>query len=758
MWRIGRHPLSKGPPEPQTHGWRNGSTPLFVLSSGERDHSLDAMKQLIVPQTGNPSNDKVKSFDSLVRSCKALKQGQKKFLLDLTEEQKEVVIDDSRYCLVKSAAGSGKTCVLVAKYLYLRHIIGVPCNHILYLSYNNRNVIDTQNKLYELCVSREESEKFTSTFHALALKIIDKEEGVWPKLLEQVSKGFDENGDVDHDRAEVFMSLFSEKLRKNVESDPEFLKEILKVRAKANGKPYNRAFVSYYVDRNNIPGSCRSKPEKEIFDFLATNGYDFAYEEADKIHHRRPDFTIYRENGDKVIYEHFAARDKSEFEEWVGEKKCSRYIKNEYEKLKDYPKTYGSKNCIFTYGGKDPCKELAKKLKEKGILPKTNKRQELESAKNDILEKTVQLFKEVRSQIVETGQDIQTVQSALSKEKGYVGLFFRKVFRPMNELYSSFLESPEGFTDFADSIVKATVYCKSKTNRKKLLAFAYDYVLVDEFQDISPARHNLLLSLREINPEMRVLAVGDDWQSIYSFSCSDLRLFNDFRKNWTYHGKVVAKEMQLSQTFRFGGEVLSASTAFISADTTLSPHDVRPGNKQVTSFVLQPFEPSDSFKTRKQLQWDYMKTVIKKEVTEFPRTSVLVLSRYSNVADWFQNWIGKEFRLSNSNFQIDSITIHKAKGLTADVVFIQECQLKSIPSIKKREKLSKHDQVLALVRGELSEEQKLMEERRLFYVAITRAKKRVFLLYDNDLESVFVKELRKYSKSIKTEELYGKGV
>lgn len=729
---------------------------MFVLSSGERDHSLVAMKQLIVPQTGNPSNDKVKSFDSLVRSCKALKQGQKKFLLDLTEEQKEVVIDDSRYCLVKSAAGSGKTRVLVAKYLYLRHIMRVPCKRILYLSYNNRNVTDTRIKLKKLGVSREEYEKFTSTFHALALKIIDKEEGVWPKLLEQVSKGFDENGDVDHDRAEVFMSLFSEKLRKNVESDPEFLKEILKVRAKASGKPYNRDFVSYFVDRNNIPGSCRSKSEKEIFDFLATNGYDFAYEEADKIHHRRPDFTFYRENGDKVIHEHFAATNKSEFEERVEERTSSRYIKNEYEKLKVYPKTYGEKNCIFTYG-ENPCKELAKELKEKGIFPNAVEGQKIERAKNDILEKTVQLFKEVRSQIVETGQDIQTVQSALSIEKGYVGLFFRKVFGPMNELYSSFLKSSEGFTDFADSIVKATEYCKNNTNRKKLLAFAYDYVLVDEFQDISPARHSLLLSLREINPEMRLLAVGDDWQSIYSFSCSDLRLFNDFRNNWTYRGRVVAKEMQLSQTFRFGGEVLSASTAFISADTTLSPHDVRPGKNQVTSFVLQPFEPSDSFKNRRQLQWDYMKTVIKKEVTESPRTSFLVLSRYSNVADWFKNWIGKELRLSNSDFKIDSITIHKAKGLTADVVFIQECQLKSIPSIKKREKLSKHDQVLALVRGELSEEQKLMEERRLFYVAITRAKKRVFLLYDNDLESVFVKELKKYSRSIKPEVLYGKG-
>ena len=290
--------------------------------------------------------------------------------------------------------------------------------------------------------------------------------------------------------------------------------------------------------------------------------------------------------------------------------------------------------------------------------------------------------------------------------------------------------------------MKATRYCKKSKLKKKLGNFKYDYVLVDEFQDISLSRHNLLIALRTLNPNLHLIAVGDDWQSIYSFSCSDLSLFYKFKDNWGPN----AIEMDMSGTFRFGGSVLNASTSFIKKDVQLSSRSVIPATGSNTELIFKSFPNSMIFKERRELQWDFIKKEMAAEISKNPKVKFLVLSRYSNIAQWFQNELQNSKILPGNNDEV-SLTIHRAKGLTADIVFIQECQENAIPLVKQEEDLSEHDKLLALVRGESKckdRYEKKLEERRLFYVALTRAKKKVYILYDEGLKSEFVDEIWEY--------------
>ena len=210
--------------------------------------------------------------------------------------------------------------------------------------------------------------------------------------------------------------------------------------------------------------------------------------------------------------------------------------------------------------------------------------------------------------------------------------------------------------------------------------------------------------------------------------------------------------MDMSETFRFGGSVLDASTSFIEKDTLLSSHKVISANDMKTELIIKPFSAAKSFEDRRSKQWEFIKAEMAAEILTHPKAEFLVLSRYSNIARWFQKELKNSGLLSKDrkNKEI-SLTIHRAKGLTADIVFIQECQKKSIPLVKQERDLSEHDKLLALVRGESNDkegyEKKYQEERRLFYVALTRAKKKVYILYDENLKSDFVDEMWKYQSN-----------
>lgn len=687
------------------------------------------------------SRESVSSFDSILNSSN-LTEREKKFLSKLSDEQKKIVVDDSKYTLVRSAAGGGKTTLLIAKYLYLTRIKGVPKDRIKYLSFNKKNVEDTKRKMSEECgIEEEEREHFADTFHALALNIIGKSEDCWPKLLEPVYKVFSKNDEIDHVSAAAYLSSFQDELNL-ILKDPKnkFKVDILKELIRYKGH-YPHQYVTFYCDRNGTPGSCRSKQERDIFEFLAKKGIDFAYEEIDRKNHCRPDFTIYLDNGEKIIYEHFASDSlgsNAHREKYERDKEAKKRI---YEKENHFIYTIGTDNKtkkILEIDSLGP--EILDKLEKKCKSLNTSvKRIDVPSVPklwDDYLELIIEIYKDVRNLIIESGQDINSVKERLCSKSGYIGFFMSFIFTPLEERYSKILLDKGVVTDFSDSIKRATQHLCNPGKKEKLSAICYDYVLVDEFQDISKARHDLLIGLRQLYPAMRLLAVGDDWQSIYSFTCSDLSYFRDFSSYWP-----KAKMMDLSETYRFGDDILSKASKFVQKDKNLSIRTLKSSSNRKT--YLSVWEANACIKKEeRKTQWMY----IVEELKKYQNKDVVILSRFDKEAKGVERWLNDTYSLKHDKEKkLDCLTIHKAKGLTADIVFVQNCDKYSVPYVKDQRKLSDHDKLLHMIRkdkdGNEGYLERRNEERRLFYVALTRAREKVYLLYDKDCKSDFIDEL-----------------
>lgn len=132
-----------------------------------------------------------------------------------------------------------------------------------------------------------------------------------------------------------------------------------------------------------------------------------------------------------------------------------------------------------------------------------------------------------------------------------VFFIIKNIFQPVYERYKSAL-SDSNQIDFTDAILQATEICRTTH------LVEYDYIIVDEFQDISVDRYNFLKVLREGNPPAKLYCVGDDWQSIYRFSGSDMALFNQFPE---YFGTTEINKIET--TYRFGEPLVSLSSRFI---------------------------------------------------------------------------------------------------------------------------------------------------------------------------------------------------
>ena len=143
----------------------------------------------------------------------------------------------------------------------------------------------------------------------------------------------------------------------------------------------------------------------------------------------------------------------------------------------------------------------------------------------------------------------------------------KRIFQPVYERYIEELKSCNQI-DFTDAILQATEICRSHPER-------YEYIIVDEFQDISVDRYNFLKVLREGNPPAKLYCVGDDWQSIYRFSGSDMALFNQFPD---YFGPTEINRIET--TYRFGEPLVSLSSQFIQRNKAQLKKDIHPFNPQ----------------------------------------------------------------------------------------------------------------------------------------------------------------------------------
>lgn len=657
----------------------------------------------------------------------------------LDHQQRRAIVSEEDNCLVVSSAGSGKTSSIVGKVKYLTEIKGIQPEKILLISYTNKAAAELTERIATNGLRGY-------TFHKLAIDIIGKTTGAKPSIYNNTDA--------------LFIDIYHTLLKDNVfkqsvinyftdyqtdEADWEKVKNERRRQLSEQKRPQIKAVLPD-MDGNVI--YVRSKEEQKICFLLSSLGVKFRYEEpyehqlSDETHSQyHPDFSIYfNQNGTtkRIYLEHFGVDNHGSVPAWFAKDKNITYeeANQRYNDgitwKKEAHKKFGTLLLVTSSADfqSSDIKSKIRKLLQDANVPIQEKTDEelynLVVPRNSKQEQAfIRLVATFVTLIKSSCKSIEEVlaQAKIANDKRSL-FIIKNIFQPVYELYTKTLNAAHCI-DFTDAILQATEICRTLHPAK------YDYIIVDEFQDISVDRYKFLTTLREGNPPAKLYCVGDDWQSIYRFSGSDMALFNKFSE---YFGDTEINKIET--TYRFGEPLVALSSRFIQRNRTQIQKDIHSFNPEIkTELEFCPYNRRDYCKSIEQL------------ISAIPADkSIFLLGRYS-FDDYYLSFMyqsikeGNRFYYIIGNRKIEFLTVHKSKGLEADYVILLQCNKDTygFPS------LINDDPILNYVLTQ-SDQFPYGEERRLFYVAITRAKIKTLVLYDKRFPSVFVDEFLQSDK------------
>jgi DNA helicase IV len=276
--------------------------------------------------------------------------------------------------------------------------------------------------------------------------------------------------------------------------------------------------------------------------------------------------------------------------------------------------------------------------------------------------------------------------------------------------------SEGGYVDFEDMLEQAAGHVE-----RGEWTSPFDLVMVDEFQDASFARARLVRALVE-REEARLFAVGDDWQSINRFAGADLSVMTDFEELFG-----AATTLRLERTFRSPQALCDLAGEFVAQNPAQLTKTVRshvPASGPAARVVSVGHENEYRSAVTSWLHH------LNEEARGPRRATVLVLGRYNRLAEALPTDAGRRW----PKLDVQFLSVHRSKGLEADYVVIPGMTRRSFPSAVR------DDSVLQFAMPQ-PEAFPAAEERRLFYVALTRARRGVVLLTVKGRESTFITEL-----------------
>lgn len=323
------------------------------------------------------------------------------------------------------------------------------------------------------------------------------------------------------------------------------------------------------------------------------------------------------------------------------------------------------------------------------------------------------------------------------------------------------------FASFLEEAINSLTSIKNSARPEWFKIFCFNFVIIDEYQDISPLEYALVRNLRE-KQNFKLFCVGDDWQTIYQFAGSEIDLILDFKKYW---GET--KIFKIERTYRFPEQLAKTSGKFIMRNKTQLIKDIQGINCRDPDQIVEINGPSERTDLN-SLRFFFL---------NLPRnTRVFLLGRYnfdikkiSHCEFLNFDYETNEPRIlmpERPDLNIKFCSAHKSKGLQADYVFIVNCRdailgfpsqvkEKELITLARKALLQKNSQMklgnsqkgkfLNMIWKNLrpTKDDEFAEERRLFYVAMTRARKKIFFLTVQEKESPFILELRE-ENSLKT--------
>lgn len=692
----------------------------------------------------------------------------------LDEDQRKVVLTDEDYALVIAGAGAGKTTTVAAKVKYLVERKGIDPKQILVVSFTNKAVSELKEKIQGALGIECPIATFHSTGNAIIHKnspeekfnIVDsskmyyvirdyfrgsimKNESLVNKLIMFFASYFD--APYEGDDLNGFFNNIAKANYATMRSDLEdFRREVIDARTKKSVTIQNEIL--------------RSQQEVEIANLLYLNNIEYEYEPAYQYHIPNsnklytPDFIIFQ--GDKSAYlEHFGITEDGENDRY-SQSEIEKYKKAVRDKIMLH-RQHGT-ILIYTFSAYKDGRPLSVHLKEelqaKGfeLRPKSEKEvMELLVAgeENRYIRKLLNLICRFISNFKVNGYSAEEFERMYHSTKNVRSRLFLEICHECYLEYNRWLKENH-VVDFEDMINESSRILREVKEMKQKLDFKY--VIVDEYQDISRQRFDLTKTLADVT-DAKIIAVGDDWQSIYAFSGSDITLFTKFAEKMGY-----AKLLKIVKTYRNSQEVIDIAGNFIQRNKEqiekrlLSPKNI---TDPVIIYTYDSTYKGRSGNRRSGANYAMAYAVEKvlEELLAYKKKEgkepgeILLLGRYAFDGDRLEKsglfeYVNRGNKIKSVKYpylNITFMTVHSSKGLGYDDVIIINGKNETYGFPSKIE----DDPVLAFViRGDKSIE--YAEERRLFYVAMTRTKNRVFCIAPEQNPSEFLLEIKRDYKNV----------
>jgi len=673
--------------------------------------------------------------------------------IKIDEEQRRAVVTDDDYCLLVAGAGAGKTTTMAAKVKYLVEKKHIPPEDIIVISYTNKAIDELKDRINKklkipanICTFHKFAydivKKFSDTppevnfsAHNIILEMLEKEIFYDKKLLRKVllflGYYFDLPADImKYENLNQFHLAKAEQVYETIKSGAgEYIKKVSEQRGRAM-----RTITGEYL---------RSVQETQIANFLYLNGLDYEYEPVYPHDIRgakkkyTPDFIIHQ--GEHTAYlEHYAVSENGHSFA-LSQQEIAKYSAAIRDKRKLH-RQMGTK-LLETWAWYKDKRPLFEHLKEvlvnEGFILKERDFSEVykkivDTSKDKYVYKMLEFLRTFIGQFKTCGYDAGGFIVLRDKTDNLRTHLFLDIAESVYNYYQKRLDELNRI-DFEDMINGAHFYL-AEIERQQL-ELPYKYIIIDEFQDIARQRFNLTKRLSEIT-KAKVVAVGDDWQSIFAFAGSEIGLFTRFIE---LMGSGV--EMKITHTYRNAQELIDIAGGFVQKNTSqIEKKLISPKNLE-NPIILTEFD--DTFKPDYAMA-EAAERAIGSIFSEYEeKTSVLIIGRY-NYDKYKICRTGKFNELQGERIQcvkfpnanITFMTAHSSKGLGFDNVILLNmfegkfgfpCQLEDDPIMK-------------LVRFE-DTSIPFAEERRLFYVALTRTKNHVYILTPQTRPSRFLIEL-----------------
>lgn len=696
-------------------------------------------------------------------------------VIQLDDEQRQVVLSDEDYSLVIAGAGAGKTTTIAAKVKYLVERKGVDADKILVISFTNKAVNELREKINKNLNIACPIATFHSTGNAILHKNNpDKMNIVESSKLYYVILNYFK-GNILNNKSVVdgLVLFFSSYFNAPFEGDD--INDFLQFMSGANYSTMKSELDEFKQDiidsrskkkvtiQNEI---VRSVQEVKIANFLYLNSIDYQYEPIYKYNISMarklytPDFLI-REDGREAYIEHFGITEDGK-NSLYSEDELKAYMTAVNDKIRLH-KAHGTE-LIYTFSqykdGRSIEEHLQEQLIEHSFTLSRRSNNEIikklaSSDENKYIGSFVYLVTNFIRNFKINGYDEDDFDKLAMKTDNVRTKLFLDIAHACYLEYKQFLVENSA-VDFEDMINESARVLREVKDMKQKLDF--EYLIVDEYQDISRQRFDLVRALSDVT-DAKIMAVGDDWQSIYAFSGSDITLFTKFEEKMGY-----AKLMKITRTYRNSQEIIDIAGNFIQKNSTqikkslVSPKHIDEPVIIYTYDGKKKYNPNDR-RSGQYYALAYAVVTAIEKIIEFDKashvdtsgTKILLLGRFNFDGDRLARTGMFEYRRKGSKLicvkypklDITFMTAHASKGLGYDNVIVVNGRNERYGFPSKIE----DDPILSLV---VREDRSIQyaEERRLFYVAMTRTKNRVYFVAPEQNPSEFLLEIKKEYKNV----------